>query len=404
VLFTPHLVPMNRGILATCYARPTDAGRRPTTRRLGVYRERYADEPFVVVDDASPSTKATLGPTASTSPHGPIRAPAWIMAIAALDNLTKGASGGAVQAANVALGLDETAGLPDRGGHAVIEVATQKVATLVEALPYIRRFAGKVVVVKYGGNALAGTSGPRRARTVRRGHRADAPRRHPTRRGPRWRPADQPADGTPRQDDRVPQRAPGDRRRDGRHRPDGPDRPGQPPDRRGDQRPRELRRRRQRRGRRADQGHRARAPELGFVGDVTAIDPSILHGLIRDEFVPVVATVGTDDAGQPYNINADTVAGAIAESLGAEKLVYLTDIEGLRRDVGDAASLIRQTTADELESPRCADGVIAGGMIPKVTSCISAVRNGVATVPTSSTGASPTCCCSRCSPIQGSAR
>jgi acetylglutamate kinase len=90
----------------------------------------------------------------------------------------------------------------------------------------------------------------------------------------------------------------------------------------------------------------------------------------------VIATIGSDATGQAYNINADTVAGAIAESLGAEKLVYLTDIEGLRRDVGDAASLIRQTDADELDA-LVADGTIAGGMIPKVVSCTHAVRNGV---------------------------
>ena len=94
----------------------------------------------------------------------------------------------------------------------------------------------------------------------------------------------------------------------------------------------------------------ARDPELGFVGDVEAINPTILDGLLDDEFIPVVATIGTDDTGQAYNINADTVAGAIAEALGAEKLVYLTDIEGLRRDVDDPASLIRQTTADELDA------------------------------------------------------
>jgi acetylglutamate kinase len=119
-----------------------------------------------------------------------------------------------------------------------------------------------------------------------------------------------------------------------------------------------------------------RDPELGFVGDVAHINPAILQGLLADEFIPVVATIGTDDAGQPYNINADVVAGAIAESLGAEKLVYLTDVEGLRRRVDDPASLIRQTTADELES-LIADGTIAGGMIPKIASCIQAVRNGV---------------------------
>jgi acetylglutamate kinase len=120
----------------------------------------------------------------------------------------------------------------------------------------------------------------------------------------------------------------------------------------------------------------ARDPQLGFVGDVTSINPAILDGLLADEFIPVVATIGTDERGQAYNINADVVAGAIAEALGAEKLVYLTDIEGLRRRVDDPASLIRQTTADELEA-LVADGTIAGGMLPKVASCVRAVRNGV---------------------------
>jgi acetylglutamate kinase len=120
----------------------------------------------------------------------------------------------------------------------------------------------------------------------------------------------------------------------------------------------------------------ARDPELGFVGDVAAINPVILQSLIDDQFIPVVATIGTDSAGQAYNINADTVAGAIAESLGAEKLVYLTDIEGLRRVVDDPASLIRQTTPDELDT-LVAEGIIAGGMIPKVASCVAAVRSGV---------------------------
>jgi len=120
----------------------------------------------------------------------------------------------------------------------------------------------------------------------------------------------------------------------------------------------------------------ARDPELGFVGDVAAINPVILQSLIDDQFIPVVATIGTDAAGQAYNINADTVAGAIAESLGAEKLVYLTDIEGLRRVVDDPASLIRQTTPDELDT-LVAEGIIAGGMIPKVASCVAAVRSGV---------------------------
>jgi acetylglutamate kinase len=116
--------------------------------------------------------------------------------------------------------------------------------------------------------------------------------------------------------------------------------------------------------------------DLGFVGTVGAVNPRILEGLLADEFIPVVATIAADEAGQAYNINADTVAAAIAEALGAEKLVYLTDIEGLRREVDDPGSLIDQTTADELEA-LIASGAITGGMIPKVTSCIHAVRNGV---------------------------
>ena len=116
--------------------------------------------------------------------------------------------------------------------------------------------------------------------------------------------------------------------------------------------------------------------DLGFVGAVESINPGVLLGLLEDEFIPVIATVGTDASGQGYNINADTVAGAIAEALGAEKLVYLTDIEGLRSVVDDPESLIRQTTPDELDK-LIADGTIAGGMIPKVESCVHAVRNGV---------------------------
>ena len=116
--------------------------------------------------------------------------------------------------------------------------------------------------------------------------------------------------------------------------------------------------------------------DLGFVGAVESINPTILRALLDDEFIPVVATIGADADGQAYNINADTVAGAIAEALGAEKLVYLTDIEGLRSVVDDPESLIRQTTPDELDK-LIADGTIAGGMIPKVESCVHAVRNGV---------------------------
>ncbi len=116
VLFTPHLAPMNRGILATCYARPAAvAGNCSTERVLGLLAEAYRDEPFVVVDERPPSTKATLG---SNSVHLTARADprtGWVMAVAALDNLVKGAAGQAVQCANLSLGLDETAGLTTTG-------------------------------------------------------------------------------------------------------------------------------------------------------------------------------------------------------------------------------------------------------------------------------------------------
>ena len=113
ILFTPHLAPMNRGILATCYARPT--GTVTTDSVLAVLADAYADEPFVVVDERPPSTKATLG---SNSIHLTARADertGWVMVIGALDNLVKGAAGQMVQCANLSLGLDETTGLSAAG-------------------------------------------------------------------------------------------------------------------------------------------------------------------------------------------------------------------------------------------------------------------------------------------------
>jgi N-acetyl-gamma-glutamyl-phosphate reductase len=110
VLFTPHLAPMNRGILATCYAGP--AQETSTDALLEALRSAYLDEPFVVVTDGSPSTKATLG---SNCAHVTARfdeRTGWVVAIAAIDNLTKGASGAAVQCANLLLDLPETTGLP----------------------------------------------------------------------------------------------------------------------------------------------------------------------------------------------------------------------------------------------------------------------------------------------------
>jgi acetylglutamate kinase len=120
----------------------------------------------------------------------------------------------------------------------------------------------------------------------------------------------------------------------------------------------------------------ARHPDLGFVGDVEAVNPAILERLLAEELIPIVSTIGSDVAGQAYNINADTVAGAIAQSLGAEKIVYLTDVEGLLRDVDDPSSLIGRVGAADLQALLDA-GTLRGGMIPKIAACIHAVESGV---------------------------
>jgi len=121
----------------------------------------------------------------------------------------------------------------------------------------------------------------------------------------------------------------------------------------------------------------ARHPDLGYVGNVDSVNPGILDRLLAEELVPIVATIGTDMEGQAYNINADTAAGAVAEAVHAEKLVYLTDVIGVLRDVADPESLITTASADEIEK-LIEEGILTGGMIPKITSCTRAVRNGVA--------------------------
>ncbi len=120
----------------------------------------------------------------------------------------------------------------------------------------------------------------------------------------------------------------------------------------------------------------ARHPDLGFVGDVHAVNPALLERLLAEELIPVVSTIGADATGQAYNINADAVAGALAESLGAEKVIYLSDVEGLLADVSDPASLIGHISASELQA-LVDDGTLTGGMIPKVAACLHAVANGV---------------------------
>ncbi len=120
-----------------------------------------------------------------------------------------------------------------------------------------------------------------------------------------------------------------------------------------------------------------RDPELGFVGDVAAINPAILHRLLAEGLIPIVATIGVDEDGQAYNINADTVAGAIARALEAEKVIFLTDIEGLRRDVDDPGSLVSGCSAAELRL-LVQQGAVSSGMIPKLEACLEAVEGTVA--------------------------
>jgi acetylglutamate kinase len=119
-----------------------------------------------------------------------------------------------------------------------------------------------------------------------------------------------------------------------------------------------------------------RDPALGFVGDIERVRTHVIDGLLADGLVPVLSTVGVDVNGQPYNVNADTAAGAIAEALSAEKIIYLTDIAGLRKDIDDAASLIQRISVTDLGA-LIADGTISGGMIPKIESCMQAVKGGV---------------------------
>jgi len=119
-----------------------------------------------------------------------------------------------------------------------------------------------------------------------------------------------------------------------------------------------------------------RDPDLGFVGDVVAVNPDLINRLLAEDLVPVVATVGTSGSGQAYNINADSGAAAIAAELGALKLVYLTDVEGLHRDPEDPSSLISQISSRELKA-MLDSGIASAGMIPKLEGCLEAIESGV---------------------------
>ena len=115
---------------------------------------------------------------------------------------------------------------------------------------------------------------------------------------------------------------------------------------------------------------------LGFVGEITEVNPGLIQSLQHQGYVPVIAPLARGEDGKAYNLNADTAAGAVAEALGALKVVYLTDVEGLYRDLGDRDSLIQRIVAKDLEH-LIESGSASAGMLPKLRSCISAVNGGV---------------------------
>ena len=116
--------------------------------------------------------------------------------------------------------------------------------------------------------------------------------------------------------------------------------------------------------------------DIGFVGNITEVNPKMLYNLLEKDFLPIVAPIGMDDQFQTYNINADDAACAIAKAVGAEKLAFLTDIEGLYMDFNDKSTFISRLSASEAQE-LIDSGMIGGGMLPKLGNCTDAIRNGV---------------------------
>ncbi|MBR1572849.1 MAG: acetylglutamate kinase [Lachnospiraceae bacterium] len=123
----------------------------------------------------------------------------------------------------------------------------------------------------------------------------------------------------------------------------------------------------------------SKGQDIGFVGDVKEVNPKIIYDLLDGDFLPIICPIGYDDNFDTYNINADDAACAIAKALNAEKLAFLTDIEGVYRDFEDKSSLISELTASEAKK-LIEQGIAGGGMIPKLNNCIDAVENGVSRV------------------------
>lgn len=116
--------------------------------------------------------------------------------------------------------------------------------------------------------------------------------------------------------------------------------------------------------------------DLGYVGQVTRVDRTVIESITHANQVPVIPSMCIDEAGQKYNVNADTAAMAVAEALGAEKLIFLSDVNGVRRDKTDPSTIIHSLTADEAEA-LIADKTIDAGMIPKIEACLATLKRGV---------------------------
>ena len=116
--------------------------------------------------------------------------------------------------------------------------------------------------------------------------------------------------------------------------------------------------------------------DIGYVGEITSVNPKVLYDLLEKDFLPIVAPIGLDDEFHTYNINADDAACAIAKAVHAEKLAFLTDIEGLYKDINDKSTFISRLTASEADE-LINGGFIGGGMLPKLNNCTSAIKNGV---------------------------
>lgn len=256
--------------------------------------------------------------------------------------------------------------------------ANETAAVLIEALPYIQRFAGSTVVVKYGGNALSGTThtDPLKVFAEDMVFLASVGIRPIVVHG-----------GGPQINAELERQGIESKFVDGRRVTDAPTMKVVEEVLANQVNPSIVEAINSCGGKaRGLSGAKdglisvvQRNESLGFVGDVVGIGSQTLADVISAGEIPVIATVGIDSNGQTFNINADSVAAFVAGEMKAEKLLYLTDIEGLRRDVSRADSLISSLTDAELND-LISDGTIAGGMIPKAESCMEAVGLGVPAV------------------------